>query len=96
MELWEFVLAMVIVLPIMVLWLGCIIDAIARPDLNGWSKALWVLFILFLPIVGSLTYIMMRPRIIAAPSTYDEVWGSNADGLATSNTRADPAGNRYI
>jgi hypothetical protein len=73
MELWEFVLAMVIVLPIMVLWLGCIIDVIARPDISGWSKALWVLFILFLPIIGSLT-----------------------DALATSNSRADPAANRYI
>jgi hypothetical protein len=45
-------------------WLGCIIDAIARPDLGGIAKALWVLAILFVPLFGSLVYIITRPPVI--------------------------------
>ena len=64
MEWWEFFLVLIVVLPIMVLWLGCIIDAITRPDLSGIGKVLWVLLILFLPLIGSLVYILTRPAVV--------------------------------
>lgn len=64
MEWWEFFIVMIVVLPIMVLWLSCMIDAIMRPDISGWGKAAWMLFILFLPLIGSIVYIVTRPAII--------------------------------
>ena len=67
--------SLVVVLPIRVLWLGCIIDAITRPDANGWGKAAWVLFILFVPLIGSIVYIVTRPAVIVAhPGIADRTW----------------------
>jgi hypothetical protein len=74
MEWWEFFIAMAIFLPIMVLWLGCIIDAIGRPDLSGLMKAAWIGFILILPIVGAITYVIARPRVVLAKQAYEDMW----------------------
>jgi hypothetical protein len=37
------------------------IDNFRRTDHSGWSKALWALFIIFLPIVGAFSYTIARP-----------------------------------
>jgi hypothetical protein len=31
-----------------------------RHDLSGWVKALWFIFILFLPLIGVLVYLIAR------------------------------------
>jgi Phospholipase_D-nuclease N-terminal len=61
MEWWEFILIMPIVMPIVVLCLGCIIDIISGPDRRDLAKGLWTLFMLLFPVVGSLVYIIARP-----------------------------------
>lgn len=35
-------------------------DIFADPDLSGGSKALWVLLLIFLPILGGLAYVLAR------------------------------------
>ncbi len=37
-----------------------IIDIFRSHDLSGWAKALWFLFILFLPLIGVLVYLIVR------------------------------------
>ena len=37
-----------------------IIDIFRSHDLSGWTKALWFLFILFLPLIGVLVYLIAR------------------------------------
>ena len=37
-----------------------IIDIFRSHDLSGWVKALWFVFILFLPLVGVLVYLIAR------------------------------------
>ena len=37
-----------------------IIDIFRSHDLSGWSKALWFVFILLLPLVGVLVYLVAR------------------------------------
>ena len=37
------------------------IDNFRRTDHSGWSKALWALFIIFLPIIGAFSYTIARP-----------------------------------
>ena len=37
------------------------IDNFRRKDHSGWAKALWALFIIFLPIIGAFTYTIVRP-----------------------------------
>lgn len=53
MEWWEFFLVMIVVMPIVVMWVACLIDIIGRPDISGWAKAGWMLGVLFFPLVGS-------------------------------------------
>jgi hypothetical protein len=36
------------------------IDLFRSHDLSGWAKALWFIFILFLPVIGVLVYLIAR------------------------------------
>ena len=36
------------------------IDLFRSHDLSGWAKALWFIFILFLPLIGVLVYLIAR------------------------------------
>jgi hypothetical protein len=36
-------------------------DLFSRTDLSGWAKAGWTLFVIFLPLIGVLTYMIARP-----------------------------------
>jgi len=36
------------------------IDIFRSHDLNGWEKALWFLFVLFIPLIGVLVYLIAR------------------------------------
>jgi hypothetical protein len=36
------------------------IDIFRSRDLSGWAKALWVLFVLFIPLIGVLVYLIAR------------------------------------
>ena len=50
---------------IAVLWIftviWCFIDNFRRIDHGGWAKFWWTLFIIFLPFIGVLSYILTRP-----------------------------------
>ena len=37
-------------------------DIFRSRDMGGWAKAFWVLFLIFLPILGSLVYLIVRGR----------------------------------
>jgi hypothetical protein len=65
----ELVLLLVILL-VMVLPIWSVLDAALRPDgawqAAGQSKVVWVLVILFMPLVGSLIYFAaVRPKVRA-------------------------------
>jgi Phospholipase_D-nuclease N-terminal len=49
---------------IMVLW-----DNFARRDHSGWAKAGWTLFVIFLPLLGVLIYMIVRPAEVATLMT---------------------------
>ena len=36
------------------------IDIFRSHDLNGWGKALWFIFVLFIPLIGVLVYLIAR------------------------------------
>jgi hypothetical protein len=46
---------------IMILW-----DNFRRTDHSGWAKAGWTLFVIFLPLLGVLIYMISRPPEDAA------------------------------
>lgn len=47
-----------------VLWFWVLItvfiDLFRSRDLSGWAKALWFLFVLFIPLIGVLCYLIVR------------------------------------
>ena len=47
-----------------VLWIWILIyvfiDIFRSRDLSGWGKALWFLFVLFIPLIGVLVYLIAR------------------------------------
>jgi len=47
-----------------VIWIWILIyvfiDIFRSRDLNGWEKALWFIFVLFIPLIGVLVYLIAR------------------------------------
>jgi Short C-terminal domain/Phospholipase_D-nuclease N-terminal len=39
-----------------------LMDVFRSRDLSGWGKAGWTIFVLFLPLIGILTYLIVRGR----------------------------------
>ena len=48
-----------------VIWIYLLIKVLAdtfkRRDLSGWAKAGWTVFVIFLPLLGVLVYMIARP-----------------------------------
>ena len=56
---------------------GCCIDIFRSHDLSGWAKALWFLFVLFIPLIGVLVYLIarggkMHERVVQQAQRQDE------------------------
>ena len=47
---------------VIVIW--CFIDNFRRRDHHGLAKALWFLFIVFVPIIGVFCYLVTRPATV--------------------------------
>lgn len=63
---WEVLWIILIVIPITICWVAAILDLfMRRTDLRWWAVALWLLFILILPILGMLIYFITRPTLPA-------------------------------
>ena len=54
----------IVVIFLWVIWFGILItvfiDIFRSHDLSGWAKALWFLFVLIIPLVGVLVYLIVR------------------------------------
>ena len=52
---------------IMAIWIfiSIISDVIRRDDIGGGKKAVWIVFMVILPFIGCLTYIIVRPKVTA-------------------------------
>ena len=81
---------------IMAIWIfiALISDIIRRDDLSGGKKAVWIVFMVIVPFIGCLTYIIVRPKVTAqdvklaaqAEAAQKAVAGvSTADELAKLN-----------
>jgi hypothetical protein len=50
------------------IFITVIVDIFRDGSLNGWAKALWVLFLVFLPFLAAFVYLIARGRSMAARS----------------------------
>ena len=81
------------------IWIAitCFIDIFRRHDIGGWGKALWVVFIILLPFLGVLVYLIaqhdgMRDRAVeqtkAQKAAFDDYVRDAAGGPATEIAKA--------
>ncbi|MBD7958499.1 SHOCT domain-containing protein [Microbacterium sp. Sa4CUA7] len=68
------------------IWLACIwlvvtvlVDVFRDHELSGGAKALWVIFVVFLPLLGALVYIIARPQRL----------GERRSGVQARESRTD-------
>jgi ABC-type multidrug transport system fused ATPase/permease subunit len=70
------------------------IDIFRSHDLNGWEKALWFLFVLLIPLIGVLVYLIARGGKMQQRATRDQQqseqeFRSYVQEAASSGTTAD-------
>lgn len=58
---WAWIGFFFVFIPLVMLWIYTMIDIFGRPDMGGLAKFLWLLLILFVPIIGMLIYFIARP-----------------------------------
>ena len=81
-----------------VIWIWILIyvfiDIFRSRDLSGWGKALWFLFVLFIPLIGILVYLIVRggsmhDRAVQQAQAQDEEFRAYVQETAGSQTPAD-------
>jgi len=81
-----------------VLWIWILIyvfiDIFRSRDLSGWGKALWFLFVLFIPLIGVLVYLIarggkMQERAIQDARQQDKEFRAYVQDAAGSGSSAD-------
>ena len=81
-----------------VLWIWILIyvfiDIFRSHDLSGWAKALWFLFVLFIPLIGVLVYLIarggkMQERAVQDAQQRDQQFRSYVNDAAGSQNTAD-------
>ena len=70
------------------------IDIFRSHDLNGWEKALWFIFVLFIPLIGVLVYLIarggkMHERAVQQAQQQQEQFRSYVQETAASGNTAD-------
>jgi type VI protein secretion system component VasK len=66
-------------------------DLFSRQDVSGWSKAWWVVFIIFLPYVGVLTYLILYHDGMADRRARDERRAQNSVDAYIRQAAGGPA-----
>jgi hypothetical protein len=83
---------------VFILWLFVLFrvigDIFRSHDLGGWGKAGWLLFIIVLPLLGVLVYLIarggsMHERDIRVAQAQDQAFRSYVQGVAGSASTAD-------
>jgi hypothetical protein len=81
------------------IWMMVVIltDVFRRSDIGGWAKAGWTAFMIILPFIGALTYIITQGQAMADRRTQDvkyqqEALDSHIRSVAGSSGNGDSAG----
>lgn len=81
-----------------VLWLWVLfyifVDIFRSHDLSGWAKALWFVFVLFIPLIGVLAYLIargskMHERAAQQARQQDQEFRAYVQDAAGSQSSAD-------
>jgi hypothetical protein len=39
------------------IWIRIVADVLRRTDLSGWYKAIWIVILIFIPLISALVYV---------------------------------------
>ena len=68
--LWSLIVIFFMVVYFFILF-GVVVDVFRRHDIGGGKKAIWLLFILFFPLLGLLSYVIVNGHGIAERQAKD-------------------------
>jgi hypothetical protein len=40
------------------IWIRIVADVLRRRDINGWLKAVWIVILIFIPLISALVYVV--------------------------------------
>jgi hypothetical protein len=83
---WDAIWAMIVFFALIMFFTWVVmlmVDNFRRRDHSGWAKAGWFLLIIFLPIIGALTYTVARPE---SASDYYETGFTTSSYAASGGT----------
>ncbi len=66
--------ALIVWLPLVLLWIFTLIDLFRNKDITGLAKGLWALLVIWVPVIGALIYWLFRgqsPEERAAAEQYE-------------------------
>ncbi|HEY4609593.1 MAG TPA: SHOCT domain-containing protein [Ilumatobacteraceae bacterium] len=65
MDFWDFFWLLLIYVPLTLLWAFALVDIFRRNDLSSAAKTMWIVVVVFIPLFGSLIYMLFRPSTMA-------------------------------
>ena len=93
---WESFFLVMLFLPLAMVWGFALMDIFRRDDIGGFSKALWLMCVIFLPFLGTLIYLIVRPagatldeRVMIDDAGRDYMAHSVPNGVSELKTLAD-------
>jgi hypothetical protein len=92
--IWEiFIWFMWFYIAVVCIWIfiTAIVDVFRDPTLNGWAKALWVLFLVVLPFLGVFIYLIARGRHMSERSLAASEQPASGRNVTVSGTNSSAA-----
>lgn len=98
MDFWEFfwlIVASFVFFAYLMMLFSIFADIFRDHELGGWGKAAWSIFLIFLPVLGALVYLIARgtgmaQRSVKEAQQYQEAQADYIRGVAKSSS-ASPA-----
>jgi hypothetical protein len=82
---WENFFLLLIFLPLAMTWAFAFVDIFRRDDIGGLSKALWLTCVLLVPFIGTLIYLVTRPRGATPQERAIMARGDSGEPYASTN-----------
>ena len=86
---WTFEVFIFVAAIMLLIWI--FIDLFRDVNLHGGAKALWIIFLIFLPILGALIYVIARGKGMAERSAARKVHAAPEDDAYTPKASSSPA-----
>lgn len=58
---WGMFILLFVFIPLVLLWIFALVDLFRRRGMSAISRVAWLLLIIFLPVIGSVIYLLVRP-----------------------------------